>query len=184
MKKPSRITPSPVNWTTACFGREHELALHVISPFHPDFERIDHLKLQAIGRPELLIVLPADDRLIRDLTLYKQTEKYILQNITLTQQETVKRILSGKTFTNKKRHADLVETVKDALGNARMFVAASEVEAGSHDANLRIHDGFEVLARTPTRTSACSAGLRTPRATSSSAYPIPPTACSPTTPPR
>jgi hypothetical protein len=66
------------------FGREHELALHVISPFHDDFERIDHLKMQAMGRPELLVVLPADERLIRDLTLYKQTDKYIRQNISLT----------------------------------------------------------------------------------------------------
>jgi hypothetical protein len=92
------------------FGREHELALHVISPFHDDCARIDQLKLQSMGRTELLIVLPADDRLIRDLTLYKQTDKYIAHNISLTQQETVQRILSDKTFTNKQRHADLRPT--------------------------------------------------------------------------
>lgn len=127
------------------FGREHELALNVISPFHDDFARIDQLKLQSMGRPELLVVLPADARLIRDLTLYKQTDKYIAHNISLTQQETVKRILSDKTFTNKQRHADLVSLVKEAMGNAQMFVAGSEVESGSHDPNLRIHDGFEAL---------------------------------------
>ncbi|MCY2995517.1 MAG: BREX system P-loop protein BrxC, partial [Planctomycetota bacterium] len=129
------------------YGREYELALHVISPFHDNFERIDQLKMLAMGRAELLIVLPADHRLIRDLTLYRQTDKYIRQNISLTQQETVKRILSNKTFTNKQRHADLVENVKDALGNARMFVAAAEVESGSHDPHSRIYDGFEVLIR-------------------------------------
>ena len=129
------------------FGREHELALHVISPFHPDFERVDQLRLLAIGRPELLLVLPPDDRLIRDLTVYKQTDKYILQNITLAQQETVKRILSGKTVSNKLRHATIVETIQDALGNARMFVAGSEIESAKHDPNLRVHDGFDALVR-------------------------------------
>lgn len=126
-------------------GREHELCVHVISPFHDEFERIDNLKMQSMGRPELLVVLPADDRLIRDLTLYKQTAKYISQNISLTQQESIKRILTDKTFTNKERLADIVQNVKDSLGEARMFVANSEIESNSHDPGIRIHDGFEKL---------------------------------------
>jgi len=126
-------------------GREHELSIHVISPFCDDYERINQVKMRVMGRPELLVMLPLDDRLIRDITLYKQTAKYIAQNISLTQQESIKRILTDKTFTNKKRHDTIVQNVKDALGNACMFVANSEVESGSQDAITRIHDGFEKL---------------------------------------
>ncbi len=166
------------------FGREHELALHVISPFHDDFARIDHLRMQSMGRPELLIVLPADDRLIRDATLYKQTDKYIAHNISLTQQETVKRILSDKTFTNKQRHADLVSHVKEALGHARMFVAGSEVESGSHDPNSRIHDGFEVLVSNTYTNLRMLRGIQILMTRLKPACPMPATAYSPPTPRR
>jgi hypothetical protein len=128
-------------------GREHELSIHVISPFHDDFERIDHLKMRTMGQAELLVVLPADDRLMRDITLYKQTEKYIKQNVSQTQQDSIKRILTDKTYTNKERLATSRDDVKEHLGNARMFVANGEVESNSRDPISRIQDGFNELVR-------------------------------------
>lgn len=127
------------------FGRERELAIHVISPFHDQFDRVDNLRMQSMGRCELLVVLPPDDRLMRDLTLYKQTAKYIGQNISVTQRESIKRILTDKTFTNKQRYADITQNVKLALGKARMIVANGEVESSSEDAVNRIHEGFAML---------------------------------------
>ena len=127
------------------FGREHELSVHVVSPFHNDFDRIDNIKMQAMGRAELLVVLPADVRLMQDITLYKQTAKYVGQNISVTQQESLKRILHDKTSSNKDRGADILQSVQQQLGNAQMFVANAEVESSSHDAQMRVHDGFESL---------------------------------------
>ena len=82
-------------------GREYELAIHVISPFHENAENESTLRMQSMGRDELLVLMPADERLVRDILMYKRTEKYIRQNMSITQQEAVKRILTDKGFQNR-----------------------------------------------------------------------------------
>ena len=65
-------------------GREYELTIHVVTPFHENAENETILRMQSMGRDELLVLMPPDDRLMRDITLYKQTEKYIRHQITDT----------------------------------------------------------------------------------------------------
>eukprot|EP01047_Picozoa_sp_COSAG01_P050905 COSAG01_NODE_5193_length_4419_cov_606.935591_1_plen_1138_part_10 len=126
-------------------GREYELAVHVISPYHEHAGSFDQLKMAYMGNAELLIAMPAEDRLIRDLTLYMQTKKYVAQNISLTQKEAVKRILTSKQLSNQERQNDLVESVRNQLSKSRMFVSGSEIESNSADPNSRIADGFSRL---------------------------------------
>jgi len=87
-------------------GREYELAIHVVTPFHENAENESILRMQSMGRDELLVLMPPDDRLMRDITLYKQTEKYIRQNITTSQQEAVTRILTNKGDQNRDRYRE------------------------------------------------------------------------------
>ncbi|HID30631.1 MAG TPA: BREX system P-loop protein BrxC, partial [Desulfobacterales bacterium] len=128
-------------------GREHELAIHVITPFHENAESLDVLRGQSMARPELMVIMPPDDRLMRDITLYKQTEKYIRQNISVTQQDSVKRILESKGFQNRERYSDIQQRVKRLLGQARMLVAGGDIEIGGEDAQSRITQGFHELIR-------------------------------------
>ena len=127
------------------YGRVHELGVHVISTLHEHTGQIDKLKLNYSREPQLLIVLPTDVRLNRDLRLYKQTSKYVAHNISLTQKEAVKRILTNKQLSNQERHAELIDNVKELLSKARLFVNASEIESGSTDPVSRLHDGFDRL---------------------------------------
>ena len=127
------------------YGREYELAIHVISPFHENAESESILQMQSMGRDELLVLMPADERLVRDILMYKRTEKYIRQNISITQQEAVKRILTDKGFQNRERYAELQQRVQGLLGNAKLFVAGAEVEIGSGDAQTRLLRGFDEL---------------------------------------
>ena len=130
-------------------GREHELAIHVITPFHENAERLDVLRGQTMAGPELMAIMPPDDRLMRDITRYKQTEKYIRQNISNTQQESVRRILDGKGFQNQQRYSEIQQRVQGLLGKAKMLVAGGEIEAGGEDAQARITRGFhELIQRT------------------------------------
>ncbi len=130
------------------FGREYELCIHVISPFHENAENQATLLMHSYGRDELLLVLPSDDRLVRDLLMYKRTEKYIRQNISVTQQEAIKRILNDKGFQNRERYADIQQRVQLLMGKAKLFVAGSEIEMGSEDAQSRVLRGFhELIAR-------------------------------------
>ncbi|QFY90721.2 BREX system P-loop protein BrxC [Magnetovirga frankeli] len=125
--------------------REYELAIHVISPFHENFERESILRMQSMGRDELLVLMPADERLVRDILMYKRTEKYIRQNISITQQEAVKRILTDKGFQNRERYAELQQRVQSLLGKAKLFVAGADIEIGSEDAQTRVLRGFHEL---------------------------------------
>jgi hypothetical protein len=130
------------------FGREYELCIHVISPFHENVDNQTTLVMHSYGRDELLLVLPSDDRLVRDLLMYKRTEKYIRQNISVTQQEAIKRILNDKGFQNRERYADIQQRLQLLMGKAKLFVSGSEIEIGSEDAQTRILRGFhELIAR-------------------------------------
>lgn len=126
-------------------GREYELVIHVISPFHEHAESESILRMQSMGRDELLVLMPADERLVRDLLMYKRTEKYIRQNISITQQGEVKRILTDKGFQNRERYSDLQQRVQTLLGKAKLFVAGSDIESGSQDGQTRLIRGFHEL---------------------------------------
>ncbi len=127
-------------------GREYELAIHVISSFHEHAENEQMLRTSSTYKSdELFMVLPTDDRLMRDLLMYKRTEKYIRQNMSITQQEAVKRILTDKGFQNRERYAELQQRVQILMGKAKLFVAGADIEIGSEDAQTRVLRGFHEL---------------------------------------
>lgn len=130
------------------FGREYELSINVITPFHENAGKDAHLRIQSMARNELMVILPSDDRLIRDLLMYKRTEKYIRQNVSLTQQESIKRILAEKAQQNQGRYKGLQERIQDLLGKAMILVDGKEIETAQKDAQSRIVKGFyELISR-------------------------------------
>ena len=101
--------------------------------------------MQSMGRDELLVVIPPDDHLVRDILMYKRTEKYIKQTMSVTQQEAIKHILTDKSFQNRERYAELQKQVQKLLGKAKLFIAGTEIEIGGEDAQSRIVKGFHEL---------------------------------------
>ena len=129
-------------------GRDYELTIHLISPFHEHFGNLTVLRAQSMGRDELLVILPPNDRLMRDLLLYKRTDKYVRQNITNAQQESVRRILSDKQVLNAERYAALRLALAEQVGLAALVVNGQELEIPGADAQTRLVRGFhELLAR-------------------------------------
>lgn len=128
-------------------SREHELAIHVVTPLSDNFDNLTVQCMQSMGRDELRVVLPADARFMQDLTMYKRTEKYIRQNSN-TQQEAVKRILDAKSFQNTERLAELQERAKYLLGHAQLIINAADVDVSSNDGQTRILKGFYQLIET------------------------------------
>ncbi|MFQ6759449.1 MAG: BREX system P-loop protein BrxC [Deltaproteobacteria bacterium] len=126
-------------------GRENELAIDVVTPFHEFADNQASLLMHSFGRDELLVVMPPDDRLVRDILMYKRTEKFIRQNISTTQQEAVKRILVDKGSQNQERYADLQRLIHRLLGKARLYVAGKEIEISGEDPQNRINRGFSEL---------------------------------------
>ena len=126
-------------------GREYELTIHVITPFHEFPDNQTSRLMYTVGRDQLLVVMPPDDRLIRDILMYKRTEKYIRQNISTTQQETIERILNDKGSRNHERYADLQLLVHRLLSKARLYVSGAEIEIDGDDPQSRINRGFSEL---------------------------------------
>jgi hypothetical protein len=126
-------------------GREAELAIHVISPFNDNAEKESILVAHSMGRDELFVVMPLDDRLMRDLRMYKQTERYIKQNFTITQKESVKVILTDKGSQNTQRYADIQQRLRTLLGKAKLLIQGSYLDVGGDDPQNRIVKGFQQL---------------------------------------
>lgn len=134
-------------------GREHELAIHVITSMSDGFDDLHKQRMQSMGHSELRIVLPADARFMQDLTMHRRTEKYIKQNIS-TQQDSVKRILESKGFQNRDRLGELETRIKHLLGHATLIVNATDLDINSVDGQTRVLKGFFQLIET------CYANLR------------------------
>ncbi len=127
-------------------GREYELSIHVISPFYEHAENESMLRdNSAFKGDELFVLMPTDAALMRDLLMYKRTDKYIRQNMSITQQEVVKRILSDKGFQNQERHGELQRRVHSLMGKAKLLVAGNDIGTGSEDAQTRVLHGFHEL---------------------------------------
>ncbi|MGK0417668.1 MAG: hypothetical protein ACJAST_002772 [Halopseudomonas sp.] len=125
-------------------SREHELAIHIVTPLSDTFDNLTVQRMQSMGRDELRVVLPADARFMQDITLHKRTEKYIRQNSS-TQQEAVKRIIDSKGFQNTERLAELQDRAKELLGKAHLIINAADVESASNDGQTSILKGFYQL---------------------------------------
>jgi hypothetical protein len=130
-------------------GREYELSINVITSFHENHGAADILKAHSMGKAELLVVLPPDDLLMRDIVMYKRTEKYIQQNISVTQQESIKRILNDKASQNEERYRILRDLAGKLLGDGKLIINGEELDVSEKDPQTRIGRGFnEVVRRT------------------------------------
>jgi hypothetical protein len=91
------------------------------------------------------VLMPVDPHLMQDLLTYKRTEKYINQNYSTTQQDSIKRILTEKAARNEDRYKDLELAVKILLGKAKLSIASTEIEISSEEAQSRISRAFQSL---------------------------------------
>jgi hypothetical protein len=128
-------------------GREYELAINVITPLNELIDNETTLSMQSMGKAELLVIMPADNRFFQDLLLYKKTDSYIRINMTQTQQEIIKRILTDKSVQNRERRSELQAKAKELLGRAKLIINLKPMEIGTSDAQTRIQQGFYDLIR-------------------------------------
>jgi len=128
-------------------GREHELAINVITSFHDHRDAFDKHKTDTVYNDELRVVLPDSDRLIRDLMLLKKTEKYISHETRTTQQDSVKRILAEKAAQNGERATQLKALISSLMGKAVYFVGGKEIELAGEDGQTKVQRAFVELAK-------------------------------------
>lgn len=126
-------------------GRDYELAINVITPFHEQSGNAEATAMRTISRDELAIVLNADNRFVSDLMTFKRTDKYVRQARSVTQQASIERIVREKGEQNSGRQRDLTVKARSLVGAARLFVRGEEIEVRSEDAQARIERAFQTL---------------------------------------
>lgn len=126
-------------------GREHELSINIISPFNDDAAAPDAVRMRNMGREELAIVLQPDVRFIRDLTLFRQTDKFIRQSRSGSPQPGRDRIILEKGEQNGRRTKDLELRLRKLMAAARLFVRGDELDIGGDEAQDRIVKAFQSL---------------------------------------
>ena len=127
------------------YGREAELTIQVISPEHEYAENPTALSTMSMGLPVLLIALPADNRFVADLYLYRKTLRFIQQNSSNALSDSVSRILGEKSLQNQRRHEGLRLAVRDLAARAGYYVNGTRLELNSQDALTNIQAGFSEL---------------------------------------
>jgi hypothetical protein len=130
-------------------GNQRELTVHFITPETSYTD--DEIKMQSAGKDELRVFLGRDKRLLADLRLFVKTEKYTKQRTNSGATPSMLAILQAKQLLNADREKELIERLRQAVGNAQMIINASEVTSSSQEALARVSDGFqELVSRTYT----------------------------------
>ena len=126
-------------------GRDYELAVNVVTPFHEQSGNTEAIAMRTMSRDELAVVLNADVRFVSDLMMFKRTDKYVRQARAVTQQPTIERIVREKGEQNSGRQRDLTLRSQRLLADARLFVRGEEIEVRSEDPQARIERAFQAL---------------------------------------
>lgn len=131
-------------------GREHDLAINVISPFHDRAGNLQMLRANNMGKDELLLILDPskDKRLFPELTRYLKTEKYIKQNRgNFDAQDQKARILAEKGQQIIALKSELRERVRELISTADFMAGGTDITVAGSDSKGRIVDGFQQLLR-------------------------------------
>jgi hypothetical protein len=126
-------------------GREYELSINIITPFNDDVESPEAIRMRNLSREELAVLLQSDVRFIRDLTLFKQTDKFIRQSRSGTQQPGRDRIIAEKGEQNGRRAKDLELRLRKLMAGARLFVRGDELDIGGDEPQERLTKAFQSL---------------------------------------
>ncbi len=124
------------------YGKDQELAIHIISPYHESGGAEDKIRLRSGAGGELFGVLPQEKQIMQDLRLYLQTRKYIQQNSGGSHSPSLDRILREKQERNDERWRNLKTLGEELLGKVRFYAYGEEITPKTSAPNLRLEEAF------------------------------------------
>ena len=126
-------------------GREYELGINVITPFHENVAKPEAVRMASMSSDDLVILLKADDRFARDLMMYRRTDKYVRQTGATSPQPSVTRIIGEKGLQNASRYRDLTARARTLVAEAQMFVRGEELDLRGEDPYALVKRAFQTL---------------------------------------
>lgn len=126
-------------------GVVSDLTIRVITPYHPHAADTNTVLNQSAGRKELLLFTTPDDRFLRDLRLYFQTDKYARQHLGQDTSSQSHRILTEKQHQNLERRDIIIQKLTQLVGDAAVYVMDTLVDKLPADPAVRIAQAFQKL---------------------------------------
>jgi hypothetical protein len=123
-------------------SREHELGINIITPYY-SLQDEQQLLNKSMGSHDLLVKLPQDDLLKKEIRLFLQTQKYYKQHISDTSRsDSYKRILGEQMQENNNRKMNITQRIESLLQDAQFLANGRVLEPGGVDPKTRIVNAF------------------------------------------
>ncbi len=129
------------------FQKEKELKIEIITPNFRDYEQVSYYQGNSMADNTLMyVVLPPEKRLIQEVRLYLQTDRYIRQSSAGAMKESKSRILYEKGKQNVQRNTQLTNTLNHLIGQSTIYMGGSENRRStSSDGRSRIIESAQDL---------------------------------------
>ena len=127
---------------------EKGLLLSVITPLIDDYELYDEAKCILKSTEEdgnVLIRLPKESSLDREMRTYLRTDKYIGRKNDGTQPESTRRIISDRRDENRDRRERLLDTLDEMFTKAEYYVAGQKLDIRASAPQSAIAEAFNNL---------------------------------------
>ena len=149
------VTGRDFNFTRLCddhaVGHKLEGSLEVafVSPLgdsYAEYGDDGHCILRSSSEQgRVLIRLPDDPGLGRELRTYLQTESYVKTKHTGSLPDSTKRILRDRSYDNRTRRGRIVESVKSTLASASYFASGNKLDISRTEPKDALSDALEYL---------------------------------------
>ena len=122
-----------------------DLAIRLITPWHPDADNKPLLLMKAMARKELSVMLPANSEFMDELETYFKTETWL--RMIDANSPKYARIVADKRAHNEVRKRKLGEQLKNLFKEAEFAVADAEISPSGSTAYDRVERAFQDLVR-------------------------------------
>lgn len=127
-------------------GRAQDLSINFLTPLYEFHENLDALRGHSIGKKELVVMLRPDERLVPDIRLYVQTNKYVKRTQGSSASEDATRALNMKVQINQIRGRELKGRIEKAILESALFDNGSELmDISAPTAKGRVEIAFSRL---------------------------------------
>jgi len=127
------------------YSKAQELSIQLITPHYQYYDNEIQLKANSMGKAELLIVLPADNRFWEDLVLYKKTDKYCSQQAISSISDSNRLIVLAKQQQNSSRMTSIKIRFKELIAFSQLIIRGDQFTPKSSDAATRIGEAAQAL---------------------------------------
>lgn len=127
------------------YGKAQEMTVQLITPNYQFYEHEQQLKFNSMGKAELLIILPADNRFWDDLALYKKTDKYCSQQAMTSISDNTRLVVATKQQQNSQRMTAIKKRFAELVSSSKLILRGELFTSKSSEAVAKIGEAAKAL---------------------------------------